>query len=212
MPAYRIGLTGGLASGKSTVRRWLAEAGFLAVDADQLVARLYEPGQPGAAVMAELLGPEFLTESGAVDRPKVAERVFADSDLRHRLEQAIHPLVRSTFADLAAESEGEASVLEATLLVEAGYRPDFDLIVSVESDPDTQRRRAIERGLSPEQATARLAAQGDGTERRAGADRILRNDGTLEELRSAVDALVAEIRELARAKGLSDSSAPGRPK
>ena len=204
MAAFRIGLTGGLASGKSTVRRWLAEAGFLAVDADELVAGLYEPGRAGVEAIAELMGPEFITESGAVDRPKVAERVFSDDGLRRDLEEAIHPLVRSTFAEMAANSDAVASVLEATLLVEAGYRPDFDLIVSVESDPETQRRRAIERGLSPEQAAARLAAQGDGSARRAGADLILRNDGTLDELRTAVDGLIASVRR--KIESSSDSS------
>lgn len=197
MQPIRVGLTGGLAAGKSTVRRWLGEAGFLAVDADELVASLYEAGAAGATVIGELLGGEYLDDTGAVDRPKVAGRVFADSELREQLEAAIHPLVRSAFAEMAVATDAPAVVLEATLLVEAGYRPDFDLVVTVETSPELQRRRAIARGLTPEQADARLRAQGDGARRRAAADRTIENDGTLEELRDAVDELIEEIRAMA---------------
>jgi len=188
--------TGGLAAGKSTVRRWLGEAGFLAVDADELVAQLYEPGGRGSEVISDLLGMEYLDAEGAVDRPKVASRVFAEPALRSALEEAIHPLVRQTFAELASTTDAQATVLEATLLVEAGYGPDFDLIATVETSREVQRQRAIDRGLSPEQADARLDAQGDGADRRAGANYTIENDGTLEDLRSATDELIGRIREM----------------
>jgi dephospho-CoA kinase len=193
----RVGLTGGLAGGKSTVARWLAEAGLLVVDADALVADLYRPGGEGTARVAALFGPGFLDPSGAVDRPKLAAKVFADLEARQRLEAEIHPLVRRRFADLAAAAAGPA-VLEATLLVEAGYAPDFDLVVSVEADPQIRLARAIARGLAAGQARARLAAQGDGAARRAAAHRTLTNDGTRDDLRRQVDALLAEIRDLQR--------------
>ncbi len=188
-----FGLTGGLASGKSTVGRWLSDAGFEVVDADRVVAELYAPGGRGAAAVRELFGEEALTADGAVDRPKVAERVFADDAARRRLEQAIHPLVRQHFAAIAAEAEGVV-VYEATLLVESGHCEAFDLVVSVEAPEEKRLEWAVARGMDEASAKARLAAQGGGAPRRARADRVLRNDGTLADLRRAVDALIDELR------------------
>jgi dephospho-CoA kinase len=191
----RVGLTGGMASGKSTVARRLAERGFLVVDADRLVAELYQPGQPGAQAVAELFGAGFLAADGAVDRPRLAERVFSDAAARKSLEARIHPLVRQRFAAIAAGSAVPA-VLEATLLVEAGYAPGFDLVVTVEADPELRLARAIARGLDAPAAHARLAAQGTGAARRAAAQRVITNDVTLEELEEQADRLAAEIRSL----------------
>ncbi len=191
-----VGLTGGLASGKSTVARWLDEAGFLVVDADRVVADLYAPGGRGSAAVRDLFGPEALDAEGAVDRPKVAERVFADDEARRRLERAIHPLVRQRFAEISRDAQGVV-VYEATLLVESGHAETFDLVVSVEAPEARRLAWAVGRGMDPAQARARLEAQGDGARRRAGADRILANDGTLEDLRRAVDGLIEELRERA---------------
>jgi dephospho-CoA kinase len=196
---FLVGLTGGLASGKSTVASLLAEAGCRVVDADRLVAELYRPGQPGAEAVRELFGPEALTPEGAVDPPKVAARVFRDPEARQRLEEVVHPLVRRRFRDIA-ETEGEAGgivVLEATLLVEAGYVPDFDWVVTVEAPREARLQRAVARGLSPEDARARLDAQGDGAARRAAAQRVIDNDGSLEDLRLKVADLVTELRGMA---------------
>ena len=193
----RVGLTGGMAGGKSTVARMLRERGATVVDADRLVASLYEPGEPGARAVAELFGPEALDARGAVDRARVAEIVFhgpAGAESRHRLEEAIHPLVRQRFAEIAEGADSDVVVLEATLLVEAGYGPDFDTVVTVEADPEVRLARAIGRGMSEEEARRRLLAQGEGDVRRAGADRVIRNDGTLEELERKVDELLAELR------------------
>lgn len=192
MSRYKLGLTGGLASGKSTVARWLAEAGFAVADADRLVRDLYRPGEPGAAAVRELFGEEYLTPEGGVDAAKVAGRVFANPEDRRALEAAIHPLVRQRFQELAATATVPA-VLEATLLVEAGYAPGFDRIVTVEADPEVRLRRAIDRGLSEADARARLEAQGDGARRRAAAHRVIDNSGDLAGLRRQVDALIAEI-------------------
>jgi dephospho-CoA kinase len=194
MPArLRVGLTGGLASGKSTVGRLLAAAGFRVVDADRLVAELYRPGEEGARRVAELFGPGVLDADGAVDRPALARRVFEDPAARLRLEAAIHPLVRQRFAAIAAGLDGGVAVLEATLLVEAGYAPDFDLVVSVEAGEAARGERAVGRGLSESEARVRLAAQPDGRARRAAAHRILLNDGDLEALARAVEQLAAEL-------------------
>jgi dephospho-CoA kinase len=198
--SFRLGLTGGLASGKSTVAGMLARAGFEVVDADEVVARLYEPGQPGAKAVASLFGDDYLDEEGGVDKRRVAKLVFADDGARRRLEAAIHPLVRIAFLELAA-AVPQPIVLEATRLVEAGYGPEFDLIVSVEAPEDVRVQRAVERNLSREEAVARLTAQGDGAKRREVAHRLLWNDGTLEDLQEKVDRLVAEVRRRAAEQG-----------
>ncbi len=187
----RVGLTGGLASGKSTVARMLAERGATVVDADRLVADLYAPDAPGARAVAELFGDRVLDEGGAVDRPALAEIVFSDAEARRALERAIHPLVRERFAEIARETGGVV-VLEATLLVEAGYGPDFDLVVTVEADEDARLERAVERGMDEDEVRRRLAAQGGGERRRAGADVVLRNDGSEADLERQVDRLAAE--------------------
>jgi dephospho-CoA kinase len=190
-----IGLTGGLASGKSTVARWLAEAGFRVIDADQLVAELYTPGAPGTAEVRRLFGDEALDAAGAVDHARVAERIFTDLQARQALERAIHPLVRQRFMELASQTAGVV-VLEATLLVEAGYAPGFDCIVSVEAPPEARLARAIERGLPEAAARARLLAQGDGAARRDAAGRVIDNSSDLEHLRRQVDELIDELRAI----------------
>ena len=193
MSRFLLGLTGGLASGKSTVASWLREAGFLVVDADRIVAELYAPGGRGAAAVRELFGDEVLTGEGAVDHQAVAARVFSDAGARQRLQAAIHPLVRRRFQEIAAAADGVV-VYEATLLVEAGRAGEFDCVLSVESSPEAQLERAIRRGMDEDSARRRLAAQGRGERRRAGADRILTNDSTLEDLRRQVDELIDELR------------------
>jgi len=194
--ALYVGLTGGLASGKSTVARWLAEAGFTVVDADRLVADLYQPGQPGADAVRQLLGPEALDERGAVDHPKVAARVFSDPEARRALEAAIHPLVRRRFEEVTADAEGVV-VLEATLLIEAGYAPGFRLVVTVEAPCETRLERAVGRGMNEAAARARLLAQGDSERRRASAHRVIDNSSDLKHLRRQTDELIDELRRLA---------------
>ena len=200
MTPLLVGLTGGLASGKSTVAKLLAEAGCLVVDADRLVAELYASGGEGARAVAAIAGEELLADDGSVDRRLLAARMFQDDPLRAAVEAAVHPLVRRRFRELSAASETPIVVLEATLLVEAGYGPDFDVVVTVEADGDRRLRRAIARGLSEDQARARLAAQGGGAARRAAADVVLENDGSLDELRKAVADLVASLGDRLEAK------------
>ncbi|HSK79059.1 MAG TPA: dephospho-CoA kinase [Thermoanaerobaculia bacterium] len=191
-----VGLTGGLASGKSTVAQWLRDAGFLVVDADRLVAELYQPGQPGVEAVVSLFGPDMLNPHGGVDHARLAARVFSDPDSRRALEAAIHPLVRRRFVEIAETAKGVV-VLEATLLVEAGYTPGFDLVVTVEAPCEARLERAIQRGMPEEAARARLLAQGDGEDRRQAAHRILDNSGDLTLLRHQVDELIGELNRLA---------------
>ncbi|HEY0513420.1 MAG TPA: dephospho-CoA kinase [Thermoanaerobaculia bacterium] len=194
--ALRIGLTGGLGSGKSTVAGWLRDAGFEVIDADRIVVELYQPGGEGAAAVRDLFGPEMLDERGAVDHAKVAARVFQDAKSRAALEAAIHPLVRKRFQELTANAQGVV-VLEATLLVEAGYAPGFQLIVSVEAPCELRLERAVARGMNEDSARARLLAQGDGEGRREAAHRMIDNSGDLEHLRRQVDELIGELKRLA---------------
>jgi dephospho-CoA kinase len=194
--ALRVGLTGGLASGKSTVAGWLRDAGLQVIDADRLVAELHQPGGAGAAVVRALFGPEMLDGRGAVDHPKVAARVFRDPESRFALESAIHPLVRRRFEEIAAKAQG-IIVLDATLLVEAGYAPGFDLIVTIEAPCELRLERAVQRGMDEAAARARLLAQGDGEERRKAAHRVIDNSGDLGHLRRQVDELIVELRRLA---------------
>ncbi len=188
-----VGLTGGIASGKSTVGRWLRELGCHVADSDQLVADLYRPGEAGAAAVRELFGAQMLDADGAVDRPALAAVVFGDEAERRRLEAAIHPLVGNAFREFVAEHDGIV-VYEVPLMVETGGgRGRFDRVVTVEADPELRLQRAIERGVDPESARARLAAQVSNESRIAIADHVLRNDGSLQNLREQVESLVADL-------------------
>src|SRR3954453_17412593 len=158
--ALRVGLTGGLASGKSTVAGWLRDAGFQVVDADRLGAELHQSGGEGEAAVRALFGPEMLNERGGVDHAKVAARVFKDPEARFALESAVHPLVRKKFEELAAKAQ-DIIVLEATLLVEAGYAPGFDFCITVEAPCELRFQRALARGMEESSARGRLLAQGD---------------------------------------------------
>ena len=198
MSALRVGLTGGLASGKSTVAGWLRDAGFLVVDADRIVADLYRPGGPGVEAVRGLFGDEAINPDGSVDHAAVGARVFSDPEARRALERVIHPLVRQRFQEIASQAKESVVVLEATLLVEAGYAPSFDLIVTIEADCEYRLKRAVERGMDEASARARLIAQGDGEIRRAAAHRAIDNSGGLEHLRHQVDELIEDLRRRAR--------------
>jgi dephospho-CoA kinase len=195
--ALRVGLTGGLASGKSTVGRRLAAAGFVVVDADRVVTDLYRPGAPGAAAVAAALGSEFLTPEGGVDKARVAARVFADPTALATLERAVHPLVAARFAAAAASAGDAVTVLEATKLVESGLDAGLDIVVTVEAPVEARVRRAVGRGLPEAEARARLAAQDDGALRRARADIVIENAGELGDLLRRTDELVERLRERA---------------
>lgn len=195
--ALRVGLTGGLAGGKSTVAGWLREAGFTVIDADRLVADMYRPGGEGVAAVRDLLGAEMIDAEGGVDRARVAARVFSDPEARQALEKAVHPLVRKRFEEIAGPMQGVV-VLEATLLVEAGYGPMFDFIVTVEADAEARLRRAIARGMDEAAARARLVAQGYGRERKQAAHRVIDNCDDLSHLRRQVDELIEELARMAQ--------------
>lgn len=193
-----VGLTGGIAAGKSTVGELLAEHGFRVVDADRLVAELYRPGEPGARAVRQAFGDEVTTPEGGVDHQKLGARVFQDRQARQKLEALIHPLVRERFREIAEAAPEPVVVLEATLLVEAGYPPDFDHVVTVEAPVEIRLQRAVDRGNDLDDAKRRLAAQGDGARRRAAADVQIVNDGSLEDLEARVDELARRLEAEAR--------------
>jgi dephospho-CoA kinase len=189
----RIGLTGGIGSGKSTVAGLLAGRGARVVDADRIAREVVEPGTPGLEAVAAAFGPGVLTPEGALDRPALAAVVFADPEARRRLDGIVHPLVRARAAELVAAAPPDAVVVQdVPLLVETGQAGSYELVLVVEADLDTRVRRLVGRGVSEEDARARIAAQATDEQRRAVADVVLDNSGTVEELDAQVERFWAE--------------------
>ena len=189
----RIGLTGGIGSGKSTVARLLAVRGAHVVDADVLAREVLAPGTPGLAAVAEAFGDGVLTRDGALDRPALAAVAFGDPSARARLDGIVHPLVRARAAELIAGMPDDAVVVQdIPLLVETGQAGSFDVVLVVEADPGTRVARLVERGLTEGDARARIAAQATDGQRRAVADVVLDNSGTPEQLAAQVDRFWTE--------------------
>ena len=183
----RIGLTGGIGSGKSTVSELLTERGAVLVDADRIAREVVEPGTPGLAAVVEAFGDGVMGRDGALDRPGLAAIVFADPEARRRLDGIVHPLVRARAAELAAAAPPDAVVVhDVPLLVETGQAGHYDLVLVVEADPEIRVRRLVGRGMSEDDARARIAAQASDEQRRAVADVVLDNSGTRAELAAQV--------------------------
>jgi dephospho-CoA kinase len=189
----RIGLTGGIGSGKSTVSALLASRGAVIVDADRIAREVVEPGTPGLARIVETFGERVLAADGSLDRAALAAVVFADAEARSRLDGIVHPLVRARAAELiAAVPPGTVVVNDVPLLVETGQASSYDLVLVVEADPATRVSRLVQRGLTAEDAQARIAVQASDEQRRAVADVVVDNSGTPEELAEQVDRFWAE--------------------
>lgn len=195
----KVGLTGGIGSGKSEVARRLAAHGAVVVDADALAREAVEPGSEGLAAVVEALGKGVLAPDGSLDRPAVGRIVFADDDKRARLEAIVHPYVGRRSAELmAAAPEDAVVVYDVPLLVEKHLESGYDLVVVVEAPEEVRVRRLVEsRGMSAEDARARIAAQATPAQRAAVADVVLDNDGDLAALGAAVDVLWARLERLA---------------
>ena len=206
-----VGLTGGLASGKSTVAKILADRGVPVFDADAAVHGLYRAGRKGAAEVAELFGEEALDAMGDVDRKALAARVLDDDRARLRLEAVIHPLVRHLVAEwIESLRDKPVSVVEAALLVETGSFQDYDVLIVVWCRQHQQLDRAIERGLPAERARGLINAQLPLDEKKAVADVVIDNRGDLKDLAQEVEHAWKQVLKLCADRKLrGEGSGPG---
>jgi dephospho-CoA kinase len=196
----RIGLTGGIGSGKSTVSALLAARGAVIIDADRIAREVVEPGTAGLAAVVEAFGDGVLAADGSLDRPALAAVVFADPAARARLDGIVHPLVRDRAVELAVAAPPDAVLVnDVPLLVETGQAGSYDVVLVVEADLAVRLTRLVERGMTEEDARARIAAQATDEQRRAAADVVLDNSGTREQLAEQVDRFWEERVAPARA-------------
>ncbi|MEM9533897.1 MAG: dephospho-CoA kinase [Pseudomonadota bacterium] len=187
---YRVGLTGGIASGKSTVARLFQDEGITLVDADRIAHEVVERGTPGLAQVVAAFGPQVLTDSGDLDRSRVRDLVFADVERRRQLEAIIHPLVRQEMARQVAAAQSPYTILDIPLLVESSDRASVDRVLVVDLPDDVQRQRLAARdGLDDRVVDQILAAQASRYDRLAVADDVVDNSGPRESLAPQVLAL-----------------------
>ncbi len=191
----RIGLTGGVASGKSTVAGMLTELGAVVIDADAIAREVVAAGTPGLDAVVAEFGEELLTEDGELDRPAMGRVVFHDDAARRRLEAIVHPLVFERYAEQeAAAPEGALVVHDIPLLVESGRASEFDAVVVVDVPRELQVERMLrDRGWTLVDAEARIAAQATREQRLAVATHVIENTGTLEGLRARVAEVHAAL-------------------
>src|SRR6266849_7709913 len=213
----RVGLTGGIASGKSTVARTLAGLGCVIIDADAIVARLYRPGEAGYEALLGAYGRDIIRADGEIDRPKLASIAFVDNESAKKLNALIHPLV-------IAEEEGVISaeaqrfpdrdrivVVEATLLLESGGKKRYDRIVVVDSEPAVQIDRAVARGMNREDARRRMARQMPREERRRLADYVIENNSDIGALEAESIRVYDKLRRDGEDKKKSAAGNPTAP-
>jgi dephospho-CoA kinase len=188
----RVGLTGGVASGKSTVAALLEELDAVIIDADELAREVVEPGSPGLAAVTDAFGPDVLADDGSLDRPALGAVVFADEVARRRLEKILHPLIRARAAEIEASAPpGTLVVHDIPLLVETGQGDAFDAVLVVDVPVETQVERMVtQRGWTREDAEARVAAQASREQRLAAATYVIDNTGTRDDLRERVTEVV----------------------
>ena len=198
-PMKKVGLTGGIGSGKSTVARMLGGAGFAVVDADQVARDIMEPSSPVLEEVAAAFGADLIGDDGVLDRGELARRAFATTEDTQRLNAITHPAIRAEserrFA--AAEEAGEQAVIyDMPLLVDLGLNQDMDLTVVVDVDKEERIRRLVDkRGLDEADARARMAQQIDDATRLAAADVVIDNNGPLDALEPQVAALIKKIKD-----------------
>lgn len=201
----RVGLTGGIASGKSTIARMFAARGCYTVDADRLVTDLYLPGKAGYEAILRTYGESVLDDHGAIDRTRLAAVAFTDEASIARLNALIHPIVMAEDARIAHELEetserDEIYMIEATLLLEAGGLGRYHRLVIVDVPPEEQLSRAISRGMNPTDASRRMEHQMPREERLRYADYVIDNRGSLADAEREVtrvhNALLADLAAL----------------
>lgn len=195
----KLGLTGGIGAGKSEVSRLLASYGAVLIDSDKIAREVVEPGTPGLAAVVAEFGPEVLGADGRLDRPKLGSIVFADPQRLAALNAIVHPLVRERSAELEqAAGEGAIVVHDVPLLTENGLASLFDLVLVVDTAPETQCDRLVRhRGMTEAEARSRMAAQATREQRLALADLVIDNDGPLEALEPQVRKVWEQLKERA---------------
>jgi dephospho-CoA kinase len=191
----KVGLTGGIGSGKSEVARMLASHGAFVIDADELAREVVAPGTPGLAAVVANFGPDMLTDAGELDRTKLASVVFADDAARQRLNAIVHPLVAARASDLMRALPFDAIVVyDVPLLVEGGLEREYDAVVVVEAPLLARLERLVRfRKMTEDEAKARVAAQASDEQRRAVADYVIVNDVSLLDLRREVARLWQQL-------------------
>jgi dephospho-CoA kinase len=207
----RVGLTGGIGSGKSQVSRRLAERGAFLIDADVTAREVVEPGTPGLGQIVAVFGPDVLLPDGGLNRPRLGQLVFADDDLLAKLNAIVHPLVAERTQQLeqqAAATVGPAGIVvhDVPLLAENQLQRNYDTVIVVDAPDETRLQRLTEdRGMTPEHAQERMAAQAGRDQRLAIADIVVDNSGTLDDLDDQVAEVWSILRDLAaRGTGMSD--------
>ncbi|MBB4915751.1 dephospho-CoA kinase [Streptosporangium saharense] len=197
----KVGLTGGIGSGKSEVSRRLAARGAVVIDADRIAREVVEPGTEGLERIVALFGPEILREDGSLDRGKLGSIVFADSEKLASLNAIVHPLVAARVAELQSQADEDAIVVyDVPLLVENNLAPMYDVVIVVDAADETRVGRLVRlRGMTEADVRTRLAAQASREERLRAADIVVPNEGPLEELEGRVDALWADLAARAKA-------------
>jgi dephospho-CoA kinase len=198
----RVGLTGGIACGKSTVAAMLRDLDMTILDADPLVHEMLESGQPVYEEVVREFGSEILTPDKKIDRAKLGTIVFTDHKRLERLDQIIHPRVMDViakwFAVLDRPGGPPVAIIEAALLIEAGYRGKLDRLIVVRCDPEQQLARLRARGLTEEQARQRITAQMPSDEKARMADDVISSSGSFEDTRQQVERLADTLYRLGR--------------
>ncbi|CAM5745166.1 putative Dephospho-CoA kinase [Streptomyces afghaniensis 772] [Streptomyces afghaniensis] len=197
----KVGLTGGIGAGKSEVSWLLVECGAVLIDADRIAREVVEPGTPGLAAVVEAFGEEVLAADGSLDRPRLGSIVFADAAKLATLNSIVHPLVGARSRELEEAAAADAVVVhDVPLLTENGLAPLYDVVIVVNASPETQLDRLVRlRGMTEEDAHARMAAQATREQRREIADIVIDNDVPLADLERRVKDVWAELARRSQA-------------
>ena len=198
----KVGLTGGIASGKSTVGRMFGELGCRVIDSDLITRKLFEVGDPVNAGVAAAFGSSVVVSDGGIDRRILGELIFKNPELRQKLNSLVHPAIKKRQADwlarLAVEDSHSIGIVEAALMIEVGTYKDYDKVIVVKCSPDVQRKRLRERsGLTPEQIESRIASQMPIEEKLKVADFVIDNSADPGTTRQQVQEVYRQLRPLA---------------
>ncbi len=198
-----VGLTGGIASGKTTVAQVMKEEGATLIDADQIARELVQPHRPAWDELVRSFGREILLEDGSIDRKKLAERVFADPDQRKRLNQILHPMITEEIErrirEIGQKDPEAIAVIDAPLLIEVGYHRKVDkLIVVISTQTEQIERLKVRDGINSEEALKILHSQMPIEEKAKLADFVIRNEGSVAEIRKTTKEVFQEIKKIER--------------